>query len=212
MLACAPSTPNRHSPVAAIAGEPFAARTLRIHGATSPGRAEVEGFVRGVYRERYGADVQGFAPVLVSLQDEGGALLAAAGYRAADLGPLFLERYLHGPIETRLGSTPPLREHIVEVGHLAATRAGEGRRLVGLMGPHLASLGFQWVVGTLTQELRHLFVRLGIAPIALGVADPALLGGDASAWGSYYDHRPVVLAGQLELALLALARRMRAEA
>ena len=120
---------------------------------------------------------------------------------------------LHGPgdaVETRLANTAghaPARPRIVEVGHLAASRAGEGRRLVLLLGPHLAALGFHWVVSTLTEELRHLFMRLGIAPLALGVADPAVLGAEAVHWGSYYDHRPVVLAGQIDLALKALARR-----
>jgi long-subunit acyl-CoA synthetase (AMP-forming) len=63
------------------------------------------------------------------------------------------------------------------------------------------------VVSTLTQELRNLFVRMGVAPLALGVADPAVLGDDVAQWGSYYDHRPLVLAGRLESALQMLARR-----
>ena len=108
-----------------------------------------------------------------------GPLVAAAGYRPARQGPLFLERYLAAPVESLLGShseAAPARERIVEVGHLAASRAGEGRRLMLLLGPHLGGQGFRWVVGTLTEELRHLFVRLGIAPLALGVADPAVLG------------------------------------
>jgi hypothetical protein len=63
------------------------------------------------------------------------------------------------------------------------------------------------VVSTLTQELRNLFVRMGVAPLALGVADPAALGDQAVQWGSYYDHRPLVLAGRLDAALHTLARR-----
>jgi hypothetical protein len=94
----------------------------------------------------------------------------------------------------------------VEVGHLAAQKAGEGRRLILLLGPHLAERGLQWVVSTLTEELRRLFVRLGVIPLALGVADPALLGEDAAHWGSYYAHHPVVLAGQIGPALAALSR------
>ncbi len=86
-------------------------------------------------------------------------------------------------------------------------RAGEGRRLILLLGPHLAGQGFEWVVSTLTQELRNLFVRMGVAPLALGVADPAVLGDEAAQWGSYYDHRPLVLAGRLDAALQMLARR-----
>ena len=90
---------------------------------------------------------------------------------------------------------------------LAAARAGEGRRLILQLGPHLAAQGFQWVVSTLTEELRQLFVRLGVVPYALGRADAAALGEAARDWGSYYEHRPVVLAGQLPLALRQLRQR-----
>lgn len=197
-----PAPPERH-------GVGVASR-LRVHGPGTPGRAEVEDFIGGVFHARYGADVRQFAPILVGLHDAAGELVAAAGYRAADLGPLFLERYLGGPVESRLATESwavPSRSRIVEVGHLAAVRAGEGRRLVLLLGPHLAAEGFRWVVSTLTEELRQLFVRLGIVPMALGVADPTLLGDEVGRWGSYYDHRPVVLAGQIDQALKALARR-----
>lgn len=204
-------------PFAASGGE-FApsmatASALRVHDRNTPGRDEVECYIAEVFRQRFRAEVQQFSPVLVSLHDESGECIAAAGYRAAQQGSLFLERYLPAPVQTLLsvpdGSMPP-REHIVEVGHLAATRSNAGRRLIGLLGPHLAAQGFDWVVSTLTQELRHLFVRLGVAPIALGVADPALLGAQAAHWGSYYDHRPVVLAGRLDVVLPRLARRIAA--
>lgn len=207
LAAFAPSThptrPRDESP-------PSPGAALRLHSRGAPGRREVEAFVRAVYRERFDADVRHFAPMLVSLADADGSLLAAAGYRPADDEPLFLERYLERPVHEHLarpGAPAVPRHRLVEVGHLAASRAGAGRVLIALLGAHLAGAGFQWVVGTLTQELRHLFVRLGIAPVALGVADPALLGDEAAAWGTYYDHRPVVLAGNLELALQALARR-----
>jgi hypothetical protein len=59
--------------------------------------------------------------------------------------------------------------------------------------------------------LRHLFVRIGVAPLALGTASPDALGDDANRWGSYYDHRPVVLAGHLQHALRQLARRQQPE-
>ncbi|HEY6134197.1 MAG TPA: thermostable hemolysin [Rubrivivax sp.] len=193
-----------------VAARPGPAPRLRFHGTGSPGRDEVEAFIAGVYRERFGAAVQQFAPVLVSLHDEDGERVAAAGYRAANLGPLFLEHYLEGPVQALLPAPPgrtPQRDRIVEVGHLAAARAGEGRRLIRLLGPHLAAQGFEWVVSTLTQELRRLFVRMGVTPLALGVADPSVLGDQASQWGSYYDHRPLVLAGRLDAALQMLARR-----
>lgn len=190
---------------------PVARRSeFAIHPPGDPHRHEVEDFVRRIYARRYGAHISDFAPVLVSLRDHGGSLVAAAGYRHAAHAPLFLERYLDAPVESLLaahGDVQPQRERIVEVGHLAAARAGEGRRLIFLLGPHLAAQRFQWVVGTLTEELRHLFVRIGVTPLVLGTADPAVLGEEAGHWGSYYDHRPLVLAGHLQQALRHLVRR-----
>ncbi len=168
-------------------------------------RAEVEAFIREIYAERFGARLRQFAPLLVARYDEQG-LAAAAGFRPAGGAPLFLERYLDAPVEQLL-SPSPTRSSIVEVGHLAARRAGQGRSLILGLGPLLAQQGFRWVVSTLTEELRHLFLRLGVAPLALGVADPQRLGDDAADWGDYYAHRPVVLAGSLDAALQALARR-----
>lgn len=180
------------------------------HVPGSPARAQVEQFIHSIYRERYGADVQQFSPTLVSLHNAQGDIVSAAGLRAASQEPLFLERYLNAPVQTRLaklGYAVPRRTQIVEVGHLASNQAGSGKSLILQLAPILAAQGFQWVVCTLTEELRHLFLRLGLAPLALGVADPELLGTVASGWGSYYDHHPVVLAGQLDLALQALSRR-----
>lgn len=201
---------SSQDPAITAAAAPPTRPALRRHAPEDPDRREVESFIGAVYRQRYAAQVRGFAPELVSLRDARGAIVAAAGYRAAASGPLFLERYLGSPVERLLGGVAharPSRERIVEVGHLAAAKAGEGRRLALLLAPHLTSLGFQWVVSTLTEELRQLFLRLGIVPLALGVADPRALGDEARGWGSYYEHHPVVLAGQLGLALETLARR-----
>ena len=207
-LSFAPASPALQS----AAGPRPGGRLVTV-GPWHPERTAVERFIRRVYRDRYGANPRQFAPTLVALRDATGELVAAAGYRCAAEQPLFLERYLQAPVETLLAADParpPSRARIVEVGHLAASRAGEGRRLIMLLGPHLAAQGFEWVVSTLTEELRHLFARLGIVPLALGAANPEVLGAEASNWGSYYDHRPAVLAGQLQTALRTLARRREA--
>lgn len=184
---------------------------LCVVGESDAGRESVEGFIRRVFARRFGARVQRFAPHLVCLRDEdSGDIVAAAGYRFADHGPLFLERYLDQPIERRLtesGHAQVPRAGIVEVGHLASERAGEGRRLIVRLAHHLAAQDAQWVVSTLTEELRHLFVRMGITPLALGRADANALGGQAGEWGRYYEHHPVVLAGQMQPALRWLQRR-----
>ena len=196
-------------PMAALAQARFA-----LHGQGDPERGEVERFIAGVFARRFAARVPAFAPILVSLRDPvDGGIVAAAGYRPARGGPLFLERYLAAPIESVLGhhsDAAPARDVVVEIGHLAATRPGAGQGLMLLLGPHLEQQGFHWVVCTLTRELRHLMLRLGITPLALAKADPAALPDEAAAWGSYYEHGPVVLAGELRPALRRLARRFRA--
>lgn len=207
MLALATSP---HGPGLSVASLPAGRHRLAVHEAHDPQRARVERFIHDVYLQRYGARVRHYAPVLVSLHDEAGELLAAAGYRTGDTGSLFLERYLQQPVESLLQQGTAVhvpRARVAEVGHLSAVQPGAGKRLIHLMGPHLAGLGLDWVVSTLTQELQHLFVRLGITPLALGVADVAQLGAAAADWGSYYDHRPVVVAGRIDLALRVLARR-----
>lgn len=182
---------------------------LVVHLHDDPRRAEVESFIGRIFARRYRADVRHFAPVLVSLQDQG-EIVAAVGYRSAECAPLFLERYLCSSVEVLLASATEqaaARRSIVEVGNFAADRAGAGRRLIMLLGRYLAARDFQWVVGTITTELRHLFIRLGVTPLALGTANPAALGEDAAHWGSYYEHHPVVLAGNLGQALRLMARR-----
>jgi hypothetical protein len=200
--ATSPAPPHRLAPPAA---------RLQVIPHDDAARPQVEAFIQRVFAQRFEARVAHFAPVLVSLRDPlDGRIVTAAGYRAADEAPLFLERYLGAPVEQRLSvmsGAPVQRSGVVEVGHLAAEQAGEGRRLIALLGQHLAAGGAQWVVSTLTESLRHLFLRLGITPLVLGAADPARLGDDALAWGRYYEHQPIVLAGQLPQALHRLARR-----
>lgn len=203
------SAPRRLRPETA-AGSPADGSALRLHFPEDPCRAEVEDFIRGVYHGHYGATVRAFTPVLVSVADAAGEIVAAAGYRSPATGALYLERYLREPIEEELAwhaGRAPSRREVAEVGHLASSRPGGGRRLMLLLGPHLARQRFRWAVATLTQELRQMIGRLGIAPLALAAADPAALDDEALLWGSYYEHQPVVVAGEIQPALRRLSRR-----
>src|SRR5688572_230463 len=179
-----------------------------VHDRTEAGRRDVEALISRVYAVRYQAAVLQFTPTLVSLRRSAG-VVAAAGYRRASHEALFLERYLDAPVESLLRfhtGTTPKREQIFEVGHLAAARAGAGRDLVVSLCRHLVDEGCEWVVATVTRELDHLFVRAGVEPVRLGTAKPDALGNDASAWGSYYEHLPMVLAAHLPRALRRLTR------
>lgn len=177
---------------------------LVVYERDDPQRGEIESFIQGIYLARYGAHVRVFTPVLVGLKDEHGQLIAAVGYRCADANPLFLEQYFDAPIEqvmSRNAGVALSRSGLVEVAHLVALKPGQGRRMMSELGALLQSKGVIWIVSTVTRELRHLFVRMGIAPLALGAADASCLGDDVKDWGSYYAHEPVVLAVQLQIAM-----------
>ena len=177
--------------------------TYQLHLA-SPGsarRAALEQFVRQRFEQQHGARIRHFMPCLFSLENQAGQLLGAVGVRSAGSGPLFLERYLDEPIQNaigaRLGHTEPGRDELVEVGNLAADSPGAARLLIVALTDLLVALGFRWVTFTGTATLLNSFQRLGLAPIALGEADPARMGEELVDWGRYYDSRPWVMAGDI---------------
>ncbi len=182
---------------------------LRSHRIGDPGRAAVERFVAEVYAERYGARIPSWAPELVSVEVDG-RIVAAAGWRDGR-APLYLERYLDEPIDGRIarctGGPRPDRARIAEVGHLAAVRAGEGRRLMRVLGLRLASLGYAWIASTATPGVRVAFERMGVQVVELGPATAEAAGPHAGAWGRYYDRGPTVVAGELAGNLARVARR-----
>ncbi|MFC5300394.1 thermostable hemolysin [Azospira restricta] len=182
--------------------------------AGSPRRQEAEDFVRAVFARRYGAQVPVFAPNL-TLFEQNDRVVAATGWRPAGDGRLFLERYLDQPIEAamaQLAGQPVQRERIVEVGNLAAEKAGSSIHVILTLARHFDRLGHDWVVFTATRELIGIFTRLGLPLLALAPADPARLGDEAAAWGSYYDTQPIVVAGRIRLGLGRSAKSTEAQA
>lgn len=172
---------------------------LREHG---PGeRGQIEAFMRQCFVAAHGARVAHFMPRLLSLQDYRGDLIAAFGLRAASNSRLFLETYLDQPIEdilqSRLGEVVR-REEIIEVGNLSALYPGASRWLIVALTAMLHDEGYKWVTFTGTLALRNGFSRLGLRPIELGRATLAHLPpADRANWGSYYEHSPMVMAGDI---------------
>jgi hypothetical protein len=143
------------------------------------------------------------------LLEEQQRIVAATGWRAARSDVLFLEHYLDQPIEeamAQLANQRVSRERIVEVGHLAAEKAGGTVQVVLALATHLDRLGYEWVVFTATRELIGIFTRLGLPLLALAPADPARLGDAAGAWGHYYDSQPIVVAGRIRMAIERIGR------
>jgi hypothetical protein len=184
--------------------EPRTSSITVTHAVTgSPRRQEAESFIRKVFAQHYGADVSAFAPNLL-LVEAHRRLIAVAGWRAASAEALFLERYLDMPIEVamaQLADQTVVRERIVEVGNLAAEKAGGSIHVIITLSRHLHSLGYEWVVFTATRELIGIFSRLGLPLLALAKADPVRLDDAAGHWGSYYDTQPIIVAGRIQMAL-----------
>lgn len=169
----------------------------------SPARGNVETFIAGVFADRYAACVPSYAPNLIALERRG-RLVAAAGWRSGANEPLYLERYLDEPVEAaigRLNGRPVDRARIAEASNLAVTQSGYGVRMILAIAEHLDRHGHEWVVFTATRELVGILGRLGLHPLCLARAEPTRMGAEASAWGSYYETTPIVVAGRIRLAL-----------
>ncbi len=163
-------------------------------------REQVENFIRARFSEHYGARIQHFMPCLLALVDAANTLQGAVGLRSAASGSLFLERYLDRPIEEEIALRNGRvlnRNEIVEVGNLGALGTGHARLLIVAVTDFLVAQGFRWVTFTGTPTLLNSFQRLGLSPLSLGEANPARLGEEVGDWGSYYDSRPQVMAGDI---------------
>ncbi len=165
-------------------------------------RGDIECFIRHCFSAAHGARIAHFMPRLLSLRSKHGELIAAFGLRAAVNTKLFLETYLDHPVEEvlqKLSGTCVRREEIVEVGNLSALYPGAARWMIVAVTALLYGEGYKWVVFTGTSTLRNGFHHLGLRLMKLGEATLEHLPSHERAnWGSYYDHAPLVMAGDIE--------------
>lgn len=177
------------------------------------GRQAAEAMISSRFAAAYEARIGHFMPRLLSLQTPSGLPVGVCGLREATAQPLFLERYLAQPIEqaiaAAIGQTVE-RHSIVEVGQLAGRGAGTFRTLILRVTERLHEEGHRWVVFTGTTALRNAFARLGLTPRELAPADPACLSAaEKAAWGSYYQHGPRVMFGDIQEGFAAIAAHQR---
>jgi len=163
-------------------------------------RASVEKFISQRFAESFGSRVEAFMPRLFTLRNQDGDICGAFGLRSAN-HKLFLEQYLDAPIEkiiaSRTGSKVE-RRTVVEIGHFSGTFPGAVRAMIGLLTERLHRESFEWVSFTGTSSLRNAFCRLGLSPINIQAAEANRLPAtQRAAWGTYYDHAPQVLVGNI---------------
>lgn len=188
---------------------PASADLLFGHSRASEDRRKLEEFIRSEFLDHFSAEITEFMPSLVGLYGAEDSVLAAVGCRSAHDERLFLETYMDQPVETvmsrKLGVAVG-REEIVEVGSLAARNGRAAMFIVQALVPYLLEAGFSWVVFTGTKTVVSVFERLRLRPHPLCTADKSRLTEDQQrAWGNYYDHQPVVMAGRLFDGITALS-------
>ena len=170
-------------------------------------RPVFEAFIQHRFRKAHGADIRHFMPELFGMSDASGTLTAVVGVRLANLGDLFLERYLDESIEPLISAAadrPVDRAGIVEVGNLAASDTGSARMSIVAITYLLAMGGLEWVAFTGNVGLVNSFHRLGLKPVTLCAADPERLGDERQHWGSYYESKPWVHVGNIRAGFIHL--------
>lgn len=163
-------------------------------------RREVEAFIEGIYAKSYGAVIGQHYPMLVSVRDVEGRILAALGFRCAADHEIFLEQYMDVGVEDGVSAafsqTIP-REQIVEVGNLASAGHGAAVFLFVALMAYLECMGFTHLALTGTKLLRGYFSKLGLDPRDMGKADPSRLPDHGKSWGTYYATEPRLIAGDV---------------
>lgn len=180
-------------------------KIVSIVGSFTKDREIVEDFIRDIYARSYDAAIRVRYPVLMSVRDENGKILAATGFRLAAEEPLFLEQYLSAPIEDMI-KTP--REHIVEIGNLASDGGGASLFLFAALSAYLNYKGYTQAVVTSTEMLERRFRQMGLRPQRHAKATPALLSGNGENWGTYYESQPHVVSGSVEEGYKRLQRQL----
>lgn len=162
-------------------------------------RADLESRIRTGFGQHFQACIEGFMPQLAVYRHTSGAE-GVIGIRNAGTEPLFLESYLEAPIEIALSRCTGFRVQrgqIAEVGQFVISDRDTVPDFFRDLVPFLRSQGFNWVCFTGTKRIRAILARIGFEglPVATATRDRVRLSADN--WGTYYDHEPVVIVGNL---------------
>lgn len=169
-------------------------------------RGSAEDFIRAVFHSAYGASITSFYPLLLGVRQNEDDYVAIAGIRPAGEVALFSEHYLNRPVERLLSAN---RSDIVEIGNLAPANAGQARWLICTLSAFLIGAGFRHVVFTSVPRLRNAFSRMGLPLTWLADAGRQCLpAAQQQEWGSYYDCKPAVYAGDIVAGTPALQKLM----
>jgi hypothetical protein len=171
-----------------------------FYGERDAGRETLERFIREIFKQAYGAELNAFYPNLLAFTADS-QIRGVVGYRDGMVKPLFSEQYLDSPADRVMSihlNQEVQRRQLVEVGNLALAGRGEVRWVIAAMTMFLYAAGYRWVLFTAVKPLYNAFQRLGLKPIQIAKPDPGRLPEGGSNWGSYYRAGPLVCAGDIE--------------
>jgi hypothetical protein len=175
-------------------------KKIALCGTQHSGRKSIEDYISKQFLEVYGATITHFMPQLLSLT-QGDKTLAALGVKPATDQPLFLQQYLPDPVDrciATIAKAPTHLNKIVEIGNLVVTKAGSSHLLFILLTQILSLAGYEWVVFTGTPAVKKSLERFGFQLHLLAEATIDRLPSiNQSNWGTYYEQRPMVLAGNI---------------
>lgn len=158
-----------------------------------PDRPLAEDCIRSVYRHHFDARPVSLASRLAVLFGPDGDVLCAAGMRHTP-EPLLSEQYLDAPVERAasvLLGHAVRRGDIVEISTLAAAHRCSVGFFLSAFVNETRALGATTLLFTATGRLRAYLCRNGVAVVEVTAARPERVP-NTKAWGTYYDHDPVV--------------------
>lgn len=168
-------------------------------------RIQVKDFIRQQFGHHFGAEATIEPPVLIRAWNAQHQLVGALGLRTHAQG-FFSQKYLEQSL-VQVMQEVLVRDiettEVVEVVHLAVESPAIITPLLEALADHLSDKGFRYLVCTATRCLQRFFRKRGWSITTLSKAEPAALGAEAAAWGTYYAQEPAVIVGDI-----AEARRL----
>lgn len=195
-----------NSPIASQS-EAGAQIRVRLWGPGAPDRQLIEDFIMLAYEQEFDASIEVNYPILIGLCDKVGRIRAGVGMRVASCEKLFLEQYLHLPVEITLGQNLPHqveRNVIVELGSFASTGLNMSLYLLGATAAYLATRGFEFGLVTATDKMNRLFKMFDFDTQVICRAQKHDLLDQAMNWGTYYSYNPKVIVGSIQQCLTAV--------
>ncbi len=158
-----------------------------------PKREAAKGHIRKVYFDTYGARINTFAPLLVTVTNQDDQIVCVGGIRTKASG-FFSDVYLDTDLDKAIYALDGIKtpaSQIMEVVSVASTTPFPVLPMFDAMLSWGRANGMTCGVFTVTKPLRKLLKRTGLHFNALCTADISCVN-DPKSWGTYYETEPTV--------------------